>query len=43
LDEAELKVAFKRAGLDISASKFEEFFAEIDANHDGLITFDEWR
>lgn len=43
LDRAELRTAFKNAGLTVSTSKFEQFFSEIDTNHDGSITFDEWR
>jgi solute carrier family 25 phosphate transporter 23/24/25/41 len=43
LDREELHAAFDRVGLSISASKFEQFFASIDANHDGGINFDEWR
>ncbi|KAH8803939.1 mitochondrial carrier domain-containing protein [Hyaloscypha sp. PMI_1271] len=43
LDKEELKAAFKRAGLTVPNSKLDQFFAEVDENHDGYITFDEWR
>jgi solute carrier family 25 phosphate transporter 23/24/25/41 len=43
LDKAELKRAFKRAGLTVPDAKLDQFFAEVDENHDGYITFDEWR
>ncbi|MCJ1476792.1 hypothetical protein MMC13_005461 [Lambiella insularis] len=43
LDKTELQAAFARAGLVIPKAKFEDFFSEIDTNHDGAITFDEWR
>ncbi|KAF7892050.1 hypothetical protein EAF00_008352 [Botryotinia globosa] len=43
LDKDELQVAFKKAGLTISKSKLDLFFEEVDMNHDGFITFDEWR
>ncbi|SLM40251.1 mitochondrial carrier [Lasallia pustulata] len=43
LDKGELKSAFARAGLVVPQSKFDQFFAEVDSNHDGVITFDEWR
>ncbi|ATZ56259.1 Bcsal1 [Botrytis cinerea B05.10] len=43
LDKDELQVAFKKAGLAISKSKLDLFFEDVDMNHDGFITFDEWR
>lgn len=43
LDKNELYAAFSKAGLAISTTKLNSFFAEIDKNHDGVITFDEWR
>jgi solute carrier family 25 (mitochondrial phosphate transporter), member 23/24/25/41 len=43
LDKDELRSAFKRAGLSISAAKLDQFFDEVDTNHDGVISFDEWR
>ncbi|MCJ1321640.1 hypothetical protein MMC15_006985 [Xylographa vitiligo] len=43
LDKDELQAAFWRAGLVVSKSKFEDFFSGIDTNHDGVISFDEWR
>ena len=43
LDKTELRDAFVRAGLVIPSSKLDQFFAEVDTNHDGVISFDEWR
>ena len=43
LDKAELKLAFAKAGLSVSTAKLDQFFSEIDTNHDGVISFDEWR
>lgn len=43
LDKGELKAAFARAGVSVSNSKLDEFFAEVDTNRDGVITFEEWR
>lgn len=34
LDKGELRVAFKRAGLAVPNSKLDQFFAEVDENHD---------
>jgi len=43
LDKSELRAAFKKAGLAIPNSKLDQFFGEVDDNHDGYISFDEWR
>ncbi len=43
LDKEELRLAFQRAGLTIPNSKLDQFFDEVDTNHDGEISFDEWR
>jgi len=43
LDKSELRAAFSRAGLSISSVKLDEFFEQVDTNHDGEISFDEWR
>ena len=43
LDKEELQAAFSRAGLRVPTSKLEQFFAKVDTNHDGVISFDEWR
>ena len=43
LDKEELRIAFQRAGLTISNAKLDQFFDEVDTNHDGEISFDEWR
>jgi solute carrier family 25 phosphate transporter 23/24/25/41 len=43
LDKGELRAAFSRAGLTISNAKLDQFFDEVDVNHDGEISFEEWR
>lgn len=43
LDKLELQTAFQRAGLIIPKPKLDQFFSEVDTNHDGVISFDEWR
>lgn len=43
LDKSELQSAFVRAGLVIPNSKLDQFFSEVDKNHDGVISFEEWR
>ncbi|RMD44996.1 hypothetical protein DV735_g79, partial [Chaetothyriales sp. CBS 134920] len=43
LDKEEMRAAFKRAGLTISNAKLDQFFDEVDTNHDGEISFEEWR
>lgn len=43
LDKVELQTAFQQTGLIIPKSKLDRFFAEVDTNHDGVISFDEWR
>ena len=42
LDKGELRFAFAQAGLTVPRSELDRFFDEIDANHDGSISFDEW-
>lgn len=34
LDKGELRAAFRKAGLTIPNSKLDQFFAEVDQNHD---------
>lgn len=43
LNKQELQSAFQRAGLSVPRKRLAGFFDEIDLNHDGYITFDEWR
>jgi hypothetical protein len=43
LNKDELRAAFSRAGLAISNAKLDQFFDEMDVNHDGVISFEEWR
>ncbi|KAL4923985.1 calcium-binding mitochondrial carrier protein [Aspergillus undulatus] len=43
IDKGELKAAFSKSGLTVSNAKIEEFFADVDTNKDGVITYPEWR
>jgi len=43
LSKIDLKDAFQRAGITVSKSKLDDFFSRMDANHDGVISFKEWR
>ncbi|OCK82635.1 calcium dependent mitochondrial carrier protein-like protein [Lepidopterella palustris CBS 459.81] len=43
LSKDELQAAFARAGLAVPSSKLDHFFTEVDSNHDGVISFEEWR
>ncbi len=43
LDKSELRSAFVAAGIMLPTSKLDQFFSEVDTNHDGVISFDEWR
>ncbi|KAF6229082.1 hypothetical protein HO133_007196 [Letharia lupina] len=43
LDKGEIRSAFERAGIQLPGTKLDQFFSEVDTNHDGVITFDEWR
>lgn len=43
LDKDELRQAFARSGIVVSNSKLDDFFDRIDTNHDGKISFEEWR
>lgn len=43
MEKGELKEALQRAGLAVPNSKLDGFFDELDSNHDGVISFDEWR
>ncbi|KAF2771561.1 mitochondrial carrier [Teratosphaeria nubilosa] len=43
LDQTELSQAFERAGIAVSNARLERFFSYIDKNHDGQISFAEWR
>ncbi|KAI9728173.1 MAG: hypothetical protein M1828_004634 [Chrysothrix sp. TS-e1954] len=43
LSKSELRDAFRRTGIDLPQSKLDAFFARIDANNDGVISFEEWR
>ena len=42
LNKSEIRIAFDHAGLSVSNSNLEEFFAQIDKNNDGVISFEEW-
>ncbi|KAH6688387.1 calcium-binding mitochondrial carrier [Plectosphaerella plurivora] len=43
LDKAELREAFRKAGLVVPNRKLDAFFNDIDYNNDGYISFGEWR
>ena len=43
LDKGELSAAFDKAGIMLPPAKLDQFFSEVDSNHDGVISFDEWR
>lgn len=43
LSKAELRDAYREAGISLPQEKLDDFFHKIDRNHDGVISFDEWR
>lgn len=43
LTKEELQVAFHNAGIPLTSDKLDHFFNSLDRNHDGVISFDEWR
>ncbi|KAL3431219.1 mitochondrial carrier domain-containing protein [Aspergillus tetrazonus] len=43
IDKSELKAAFSKSGITVSNTKLDEFFADVDTNQDGVITYPEWR
>ncbi|KAI0192731.1 calcium dependent mitochondrial carrier protein [Xylaria flabelliformis] len=43
LDKEELQAAFHKAGLAVPNRRLDEFFADIDHNRDGFISYEEWR
>ncbi|KAL2222125.1 putative calcium dependent mitochondrial carrier protein [Thermoascus aurantiacus ATCC 26904] len=43
IDKGELRVAFAKAGVTVSNAKLDEFFADVDTNRDGVISYEEWR
>ncbi|KAI1178207.1 mitochondrial carrier domain-containing protein [Nemania sp. FL0916] len=43
LDKEELQAAFHKAGLAVPNRRLDDFFKDIDHNHDGFITYEEWR
>ncbi|KAJ5800182.1 uncharacterized protein N7518_002250 [Penicillium psychrosexuale] len=43
IDKMELRNAFSRSGVTVSSAKLDRFFAEVDKNHDGVISYTEWR
>lgn len=43
LSKPELRTALSRAGLAVPNSSLDNFFDEVDTNHDGSISFEEWR
>lgn len=38
-----MRSGFEQAGITVSQAKVDQFFLRVDANHDGYLTFDEWR
>lgn len=43
LDKSELFAAFRRAGVAVSNARLGRFFDYIDKDHNGLISYEEWR
>ncbi|CAG8334849.1 unnamed protein product [Penicillium salamii] len=43
IDKAELQNAFASSGVTVSGAKLDRFFAEVDKNNDGVISYTEWR
>ncbi|KAJ5246389.1 hypothetical protein N7468_001372 [Penicillium chermesinum] len=43
IDKAELRNAFAQSGVTVSSAKLDQFFAQVDKNHDGVISYTEWR
>lgn len=43
IDKGELRSAFARSGVTVSNAKLDNFFAEVDKNSDGVISYAEWR
>ncbi|KAJ5770442.1 uncharacterized protein N7511_002493 [Penicillium nucicola] len=43
IDKNELRNAFAQSGVTVSSAKLDRFFAEVDKNNDGVISYTEWR
>ncbi|KAI9660271.1 MAG: hypothetical protein M1831_003579 [Alyxoria varia] len=43
LTKAELREAFTASGVQVSTSKLNDFFEHVDSDHDGVISYEEWR
>lgn len=43
IDKNELRTAFSQSGVTVSSAKLDNFFAEVDKNNDGVISYAEWR
>ncbi|KAJ5746297.1 hypothetical protein N7520_011479 [Penicillium odoratum] len=43
IDKTELRNAFAKSGVTVSSANLDEFFAEVDKNNDGVISYAEWR
>ncbi|KIW06714.1 hypothetical protein, variant [Verruconis gallopava] len=43
LDKDELASAFSNSGVAVSKARLDRFFAEVDSNNDGSLSFEEWR
>ncbi|KAJ5893729.1 hypothetical protein N7495_005420 [Penicillium taxi] len=43
IDKSELRSAFAQSGVTVSNANLDKFFAEVDKNNDGAISYNEWR
>ncbi|EAU37416.1 conserved hypothetical protein [Aspergillus terreus NIH2624] len=43
IDKAELRAAFANSEVTVSNAKLDAFFADVDRNNDGVISYAEWR
>lgn len=43
IDKNELRNAFAQSGVTVSSARLDQFFAEVDKNNDGVISYTEWR
>ncbi|CEJ58313.1 hypothetical protein PMG11_06974 [Penicillium brasilianum] len=43
IDKTELRSAFAQSGVTVSSAKLDNFFAEMDKNNDGVLSYAEWR
>ncbi|KAF9882939.1 hypothetical protein FE257_004874 [Aspergillus nanangensis] len=43
IDKGELRAAFANSEMTVSNAKLDDFFADVDKNNDGVISYPEWR